>query len=102
MAQFTPIAQLTDVPPGQMKSFNVNGQAILIANWQGTLFATQDLCTHDNGKLGDGELADGAIECPRHGARFDLQTGRGTMPALLPIKTFSIKIQDNQVLVALD
>ena len=85
-----------------MKSFDVNGHAILIANWQGTFFATQDLCTHDNGVLGDGELVDGEIECPRHGARFDLKTGRPTMPAMFPIKTFPVRVEGENVMVALD
>lgn len=102
MAEFIVVAKTSDVEPGQMKSFQVKGHAILIANWQGTYFATQDLCTHDNGILGDGELVDGEIECPRHGARFDLQTGRGTMPAMLPIKTFPTKVEGDTILVEVD
>ena len=102
MPSFVTVAKTSDLPLGQMKSFAINGQTILIANWEGTFFATQDLCTHDNGTLADGELIDGEIECPRHGARFDLKTGRGTMPAMFPIKTFPVKIQDNTILVAVD
>lgn len=102
MSTFITVAKLSDVPPGQMKSFQVDGHAILIANWQGTYFATQDLCTHDGGILGDGELVDGEIECPRHGARFDLRTGRGTMPAMFPIKTFPVRVDDENIVVALD
>jgi nitrite reductase/ring-hydroxylating ferredoxin subunit len=102
MPNFITIAKTSDLQPGQMKAFQVNGQSILIANWQGTFFATQDLCTHDDGVLGDGELVDGAIECPRHGARFDLKTGRGTMPAMFPIKTFPVKIEGDTICVAFD
>ena len=95
------VAKSSEVKPGQMKSFKVDGHAILIANWQGTYFATQDLCTHDDGVLGDGELVNGEIECPRHGARFDLQTGRGTLPAILPIKTFPVQIVGDDIQIAL-
>jgi nitrite reductase/ring-hydroxylating ferredoxin subunit len=102
MSTFITVAKSSDVPPGQMKSFQVDGHAILIANWQGTFFATQDLCTHDDGVLGDGELIDGEIECPRHGARFDLKTGRGTMPAMFPIKTFPTKVEGDNIVVAID
>ena len=102
MSTFIAVAKTTDVQPGQMKSFQANGRAILIANWQGTYFATQDLCTHDGGILGDGELIDGEIECPRHGAHFDLKTGRPTMPAVLPIKTFFVKVEGDEILVALE
>jgi penicillin-binding protein 2 len=58
-----------------MKTFTVQGKGILIANVGGTFFATQDLCTHDGGSLKGGELARDEIECPRHGARFDVRTG---------------------------
>ncbi|MBM3129851.1 MAG: non-heme iron oxygenase ferredoxin subunit [Chloroflexi bacterium] len=103
MSDFIAIAKLADIPPGAIKSFDVNGESVLIANWQGALFATQDLCTHDNGTLSDGALVDGAIECPRHGGRFSAQTGAATqMPAMFPIKTFPIKVEGENVLVAIE
>lgn len=103
MAAFVVVAKVTDVKPGQMKSFAIDGKRVLIANWEGTLFATQDLCTHDNGTLGDGELVDGEIECPRHGGRFDLKTGAVTaLPPMFPIKTFPIKTEGDTILVALE
>lgn len=103
MANKIAIAKVSDVKPGQMKSFPVNGQRILIANWEGTFFATQDLCTHDNGTLADGELVDGEIECPRHGARFALATGAViAMPAMFPIKTFPLQVDGEHLLVTLE
>ena len=102
MSNFVTVAKTNQVQPGQMKAFDVNGKFILVANWQGTLFATQDLCTHDGGTLSEGELIDGQVECPRHGAHFDLQTGRATLPAPVPIKTFQVKIEGEQILVAID
>ena len=102
MSTFVAIAKTSDVPPNQLRSFNVDGKPILIAHWEGTFFATQDLCTHDGGILGDGELIDGEIECPRHGAHFDLKTGRPTLPAVIPIKTYPVQIEGDNILVALD
>jgi 3-phenylpropionate/trans-cinnamate dioxygenase ferredoxin subunit len=103
MPNFVAVAKAGDVKPGQMKSFAVNGKRVLIANWEGTFFATQDLCTHDGGTLADGELIDGEIECPRHGARFELKTGRVTaLPAMFPIKTFPVKLKGDDILVAID
>jgi 3-phenylpropionate/trans-cinnamate dioxygenase ferredoxin component len=97
------VAPTSAVTPGQMKTFTINGQQILIANWQGTFFATQDLCTHDGGTLADGELIDGQIECPRHGARFDPQTGAVTaLPAMFPIKTFPLRIEGTSLTIELD
>ena len=86
-----------------MKTFAAKGHQILIANWEGTLFATQDLCTHDGGTLSDGELVDGEIECPRHGGRFNLQTGAvAALPPMFPIKTFAVKTEGDEILVAVE
>ncbi len=96
------VANTSDVKPGQMKSFDVNGLRILVANWEGTYFATQDVCTHDNGTLSDGELIDGEIECPRHGGRFDVRTGAVTaLPPMFPIRTFPVHVEGDQILVDL-
>ncbi len=103
MPNFIAVAKTADIPPSAIKSFDVNGEQVLIANWQGTLFATQDLCTHDNGTLSDGALVDGEIECPRHGGRFNPQTGAATqMPAMFPIKTFPVKVDGENVLLAIE
>ncbi len=103
MANWVPVAKTTDVKPGEMKTFAVNGKRVLIANWEGTLFATQDLCTHDGGTLGDGELVDGEIECPRHGGRFDVRTGAVTaLPPMFPIRTYPVQVEGDTVLLNLD
>lgn len=102
MSAFIAVAKTGDVPPGKIQSFNVAGTAILIANWQGTFFATQDLCTHDNGPLAEGELINGEIECPRHGGRFDLKTGSVTaLPPMFPIKTFPVQLVGDDIQIAL-
>ncbi len=96
------VGKTSDVKPGQMTSFEVNGKRILIANWEGTYFATEDLCTHDSGTLSDGELVDGEIECPRHGGRFDVRTGAVTaLPPMFPIKTFPVHLEGDQIMVDL-
>ncbi len=103
MPNFVTIAKTTDVKPGQMKAFPVDGKRVLIANVEGTFFATQDLCTHDNGTLADGELIGEEIECPRHGGRFNAKTGEvRALPPMFPIKTFPIKVESDEIKVAME
>ena len=69
----------------------------------GTLYAIEDICTHDGGPLVEGELDGYEIECPRHGARFDIRTGRALrMPAFEPIETYEVRIEGDEILVAVE
>ena len=103
MSEFITVANVNDVKKGKVKTFSVNGHRIAVCNVEGTFFATQDLCTHDNGPLGEGELWDYNIECPRHGARFDVRTGQVTaLPAIRPTKTFPVRVEGDNIQVALD
>ena len=100
---FVKIATLNDIKPGQVKTFKVDGKRIALANVQGTIFATQDVCTHDGGTLGDGELFEDEIECPRHGGRFNVRTGAVTaLPPMFPIKTYPVKVEGEEIHVALE
>ncbi|HEX6139696.1 MAG TPA: Rieske 2Fe-2S domain-containing protein, partial [Candidatus Limnocylindria bacterium] len=59
-------------------------------------------CTHDGGVLGEGELDDNAVECPRHGGRFDLFTGRVlALPPVRPVNAYATHVEDGQVVVDL-
>ncbi len=103
MTNYITVAKTSELKPGQMKTFAVDGHHLLLANWEGTFFATQDLCTHDGGTLGDGELIDGEIECPRHGGRFDLKTGAVTaLPPMFPIKTYPVRVEGDEIKVAIE
>ncbi len=103
MAEFYTVANVNDVKKGKVKTYVVNGQRIALCNVEGTFFATQDLCTHDGGPLGEGELWGYDIECPRHGGRFDVRTGAVTaLPPIRPIKTFPVRVQDDAIQVALE
>jgi 3-phenylpropionate/trans-cinnamate dioxygenase ferredoxin subunit len=100
MSNFIKIATVNEIPPGQKKIVEVDGVEIVLVNLDGTLYAVEDVCTHDGGPLGEGKLAGHELICPRHGARFDVRTGAATrMPAVDPVPTCQVKVQGEDILV---
>ncbi|MCL4512774.1 MAG: non-heme iron oxygenase ferredoxin subunit [Candidatus Eremiobacteraeota bacterium] len=89
----------SDLLEGQIKVVKIKDRRIALCHVQGGgIYAVDDLCTHDNGPLGEGELFGTAIECPRHGARFDVRTGKVLcLPATLPIQTYPVQIEGDRV-----
>ena len=101
MADFTRAIAMSEIPPGTVRVVEVEGQRIAVCNVDGEYFAVDDVCTHDGGPLGDGRLCDSQIECPRHGARFDVRTGRAVvLPAVVPIRTYAVEVAGGDVRVA--
>lgn len=95
---FVKLGKVSDVPPGTAKVFEVEDRAIAVCNVDGELYAIDDVCTHDEGSLEQGELDGFEIECPRHGARFDVRTGQITaLPAVVPIDTFGVRVEGDDI-----
>lgn len=94
------VANVADLPPGGKTLLEVDGRAIALFNVDGQFYAIDDVCTHDGGPLAEGELRGCEIECPRHGARFDVRTGAALcMPAFEPVTTHEVKVEDGVVFV---
>ncbi len=95
------IARLDEVEPGKVKVFNLGQEAIALCNVDGKIYAVKDVCTHDDGPLGEGELVGCQIECPRHGARFDVTTGKAmSLPAVLPVPTYKVEVKGSDIFVS--
>ena len=95
-----PVCPAAELPSGEMRLVEHDGKKIGVFNCDGTLYAIEDRCSHDNGPLAEGEFDAAActVECPRHGSLFDLSTGRPkTLPAFTPVKTFPIAIEDDTI-----
>ncbi len=98
MSKFIPVARQEDIPPGGRLHFDLEEESIIILNIDGEYFCIADLCTHDGGPLEDGDVMDYQIECPRHGARFDVRSGAVTrLPATDPIPTYAVRVEDEQI-----
>ncbi|MFM5931032.1 MAG: Rieske (2Fe-2S) protein [Novosphingobium sp.] len=99
---FTPVASLSDVPPGTKKLVTVNGAEVLLCNTNDRVFAVENLCSHAEEKLDCGRMRSGWIACPVHGARFNLATGEAmNPPATQPIQTFAVRITGDTIEVAI-
>ncbi len=99
---FTRICSDDEIAEGMVKTFKVEDKAIAVARYDGVVYAVDNICTHDGGELGTGDVIKGQIQCPRHGARFDLKTGKATqMPAVIGIGNYRVKIENGDILVAL-
>jgi 3-phenylpropionate/trans-cinnamate dioxygenase ferredoxin subunit len=97
---FVKAARVNEVPQGRVKIVEVGDEDVALCNVDGEIYAIANVCTHDDGPLGEGYLVGDEIECPRHGARFAVRTGEvKSLPAIVPIPTFEVKIDGDDVLV---
>ncbi|MYE05665.1 MAG: non-heme iron oxygenase ferredoxin subunit [Chloroflexi bacterium] len=98
------VGSLDEIEPGTARVVEVGGQSIALCRVEdGELYAIENRCTHDDGPLGEGELDGDRIECPRHGALFDVTSGRAvTLPAIGKVRCFPVSVDDGQVRIEVD
>jgi len=92
-----------ELAAGQVRVVQAGRQRLAVCNVDGNYYCIDDVCTHDGGPLDQGELDGSEIECPRHGARFDVTSGRATcMPAIVPVKTHAVRVVYGEIQVQTD
>jgi nitrite reductase/ring-hydroxylating ferredoxin subunit len=92
------VANVGDVPDEAGYRVEIGGYPVAIWNVGGEIYATQDSCTHEETSLSDGDLWDEVVECPLHGAQFNVRTGAVlSLPAIFPLKTFPVKVEDDAI-----
>jgi 3-phenylpropionate/trans-cinnamate dioxygenase ferredoxin subunit len=102
-AEFVKVAGQADLPPGGKMLAEIDGRAIAVFNVDGRFYAIDDVCTHDGGPLAEGEFQGCEVRCPRHGARFDVRTGKALcFPAFEPVATHRVELRGGDVYVALE
>jgi 3-phenylpropionate/trans-cinnamate dioxygenase ferredoxin component len=101
MTRLLPALPLADCPEGQGRPVTLDGVEVLLCHDQGQVFAIENRCSHLDLPLTSGHIRYGAIACPMHGARFDLETGQALCrPATEPVRTFPVTIIDGVIHVA--
>ena len=100
MAEWVNVDGIAALPPGSCLRADVDGDDVLIVNVDGTVYAIDNICSHEYAELSDGELHGQEIECPLHGARFDVTTGEAlTPPAYDDVRTYEVRVEDDVIQV---
>jgi 3-phenylpropionate/trans-cinnamate dioxygenase ferredoxin subunit len=103
MNDFLPVANVNDFADNSVKCLEVEDRFIVIVKIGDSFHCIDDVCTHDGGTLGDGELDEHCLVCPRHGAKFDVRNGEAvTMPATEPTVAHETKVEGDQILIRLN
>ena len=96
------LCKVIDIPDMSMKSFDITGQPVLVANVNGKFYAISDICSHAMAYLSEGELIpeDCQVQCPDHGAVFNLKTGDAVaLPAVSPVSAYPITIEEDHLVI---
>ena len=100
--EFITVAELGELQDGERMIVDIDGEPIAVFNIADHYYAIADVCSHDDGPVAEGEIAEYEIACPRHGARFDVRNGRVlTLPAIVDIPAYPVRIEGNEIKVGL-
>ena len=98
----TRVASVADIPEGEARRFTLEGIEVAVVNAGGYFYAINDICSHEHFHLSDGEVDPETLtlECPKHGSAFSLESGRPlSLPALMPVPTYGVRVEGDDVLV---
>ena len=96
--EYLEIAPASELPSGERLFVEIAGKPIVIFNIAGQFYSIADVCSHDDGPVGEGDLEGYNITCPRHGAEFDVRTGQVmSMPAVVDIPAYPVRVVDGMI-----
>lgn len=98
MAEFVTVAQRDEVPPGSRIVVEYGRDFVVLFNLDGVLYAIEDMCSHEEYELSDGVLDGYQLECPKHGAHFDIRTGEHlSPPAVRAVRAYDVQIDGDAI-----
>jgi len=98
MAEFVKAAETSEVTPGTARLVNIKGKQVALFNIEGTFFALENACTHEEGPLAEGEIEGHEVTCPWHGAKFDVRTGEVLCPpAYEDARSYNVRVVGNDI-----
>ncbi len=96
--EYIPVGTADELKDGERLFIEIDGIPIVILNIGGQYYAIRDVCSHDEGPVGEGTLEGFEIICPRHGARFDVRTGKVlALPAFVDIPAYPVRVNGDQI-----
>lgn len=102
MAEWVSVGEAGEIAEGDVNSYSVGERSVAVANVDGTLYAFDDVCTHQQCSLSEGDLDGTVIECPCHGSQFDVTSGEVVEgPAADPVDTFQVREEDGALQVSM-
>ena len=103
MTTWQPVAKTSDIPVERVGLYTVGDHQVALCNVDGEFYAIDNICTHDGGSLDQGELEGDQIECPRHGARFDVRTGAAIqLPAFEPVERHPVRVEGDTIQIGIE
>jgi 3-phenylpropionate/trans-cinnamate dioxygenase ferredoxin subunit len=103
VANYVKVATVDEIPSGKFKLCEVGFSSVLVCNTGDGFYAVESDCSHMSLPMGGGQLYKNELMCPHHAAKFDVTTGKAlTAPAVAPIETYELKVEDNDISVAID
>lgn len=100
--EFVSVGTVDELGSGKRMILEIDQRLIAVFNIAGEYYAIDDVCSHDDGPVAEGELDGKQIECPRHGARFDIETGEVlSLPAIVDIPAYPVRVEGEEILIGL-
>lgn len=103
MSVLREVARLSEITPARPKRVTIGQHQVALWNIGGTIYATDNICTHAYASLADGFLEGDVVECPLHEACFNVRTGKAlTPPAVIDLRTYVVRVDGDAVLIEWD
>ncbi len=100
--EYFEIAPASELPNGERLFIEIEGKSLVIFNIAGQLFSIADICSHDNGPVGEGDLEGFNVVCPRHGGEFDVRTGKAVqLPVVEDIPAYPVHVREGMIFIGI-
>lgn len=97
------VADLEDIDPGSARRVDLGEHRVAVFRVDGDVYAIGDRCSHAEASLSEGELDDTEVECPLHGAMFDITSGDAlSLPATRPVPSYRAEVRDGAIFLQLE